>query len=339
MEDFRGHYFICYRVAYDRKFGGNFVDYNPVSYNTSSPLLLSRKVVAKNKVGFGKVKYTFRVIDDLLSKTEYILKEAKARFRKPCILWSTGKDSTALLHMAKTTFFGAVPFDVVHIDTGMLFKEMYEFRDKIVEEWGLNLKVARRETDKVPGSGSEEEVFNCCMERKTLALKDLFQKEKYDAAILAIRWDELGVRGKERFFSPRTNKWEWKLYKRKTVIELKGGDAPVISLSQPEIWGLYQTDFGPECEHVRVHPILHWSEIEVWEYIKRNRVPFNPLYVSKEGRRYRSLGCVPCTFPVESEARTIEEFQEEIYGCKVREREGRRQKDRVMERLRYLGYM
>jgi len=284
-------------------------------------------------------KYILRNIDNLLSKTEYILKEAKARFKKPCILWSTGKDSTALLHMTKNTFFGEIPFDVIHIDTNKLFPEMYTFRNKLAKDWNLNLKIATRNSILEPGKGTEEEVFKCCMERKTLALKDLFTKEHYDAAILAIRWDELGVRGKEHYFSPRTHKWEWKIVRPKTIEELKEGDAPVKSLSEPEVWNLYQTDFGKECEHVRVHPILHWSEIEVWEYIKRNNIPFNPLYISRNGYRYRSLGCMPCTFPIKSNAKTIEEFQEEIYSSNIPERQGRRQKDIIMERLRMLGYM
>jgi len=283
--------------------------------------------------------YWLRDIDELLSKTEYILKEAKARFKKPCILWSTGKDSTALLHMTKNTFFGEVPFDVVHIDTTKLFPEMYSFRDRIAKEWNLNLKIARRDSTLEPGNGTEEEVFNCCMERKTLALKQLFMKEHYDAAILAIRWDELGVRGKEHYFSPRTTNWEWRIVRPKTKEEMKEGDAPVKSLSEPEVWNLYQTDFGKECQHVRVHPILHWSELEIWEYIKRNNVPWNPLYASRNGYRYRSLGCQPCTHPIKSNAKTIEDFEREIYRSRTREREGRKQKDYIMEKLRYLGYM
>jgi len=175
--------------------------------------------------------------------------------------------------------------------------------------------------------------------KKTLALKELFQKEHYDAALLAIRWDELGIRSKERYFSPRTHKWEWKIVRNKTKEEMKEGDSPFVPLAEPEMWNLYQTNFGKECEHVRVHPILHWAEIEVWEYIKRNNVPFNPLYSSYNGRRYRSLGCVSCTGQIDSDAKTIEEFQEEIYNTRIGEREGRKQKDRIMERLRYLGYM
>jgi len=343
------------------------------------------------------MEYKIRNLDELLSKTEYILRECNARFKKPCILWSTGKDSTALLHMAKTTFFGKIPWDVVHMDTTYKFPEIYKFRDKLAKEWNIPLKIANKITEHKPGDLTEDEVFNCCMDRKTLALKEIFEKEHYDAAILAIRWSELGVRSKEHFFSPRTHKWEWIIVKPRTE-DMEEGDSPFVAVTEPELWSLYQTDFGKDCEHVRVHPILHWSEIEIWEYIKRNNIPYNPLYnanynwrkkVLSKGKvcrsckcycydsdypsdclndesgknfidanyvckyheydfpcrfpeqmeRYRSLGCYPCTRPIQSSASTIEEFQDEIYTSKTPERAGRKQKDKIMERLRYLGYM
>jgi len=284
------------------------------------------------------MSYWLRNIDDLLSKTEYVLKEVKARFKNPCMLWSTGKDSTALLHMIKDVFY-EIPFDIVHIDTQKLFPEMYEFRDDLVKKWNIPLKIAKKEDCKELLSLDEDEIFKCCMCRKTLNFKELFLKEHYDAAILGIRWDELGVRGKEHYFSPRTHKWEWRVVRTKTPEEMKEGDAPVVSLTEPEVWNLYQCDFGEGYEHVRVHPILHWSELEIWEYIKRNNIPWNKLYKSKNGFRYRSLGCMKCTSPIKSDAKTIEEFEEEIYNTKTREREGRRQKDSIMEKLRYLGYM
>jgi len=252
-----------------------------------------------------------------------------------------GKDSTALLHIAKTAFYDDIPFDVVHIDTGKLFREMYVFRDRLAREWEIPLIVAK--LNDCPTielfEPTEEGIFNCCMCRKTQALKNAFQIHKYDAAILAIRWDELGVRSKEHYFSPRTHEWEWKIVRKKTEEEMKEGDSPFVPLTEPEMWDLYQTDFGEECEHVRVHPMLHWSEIEVWEYIKRNNIPYSSLYSSVNGTRFRSLGCMPCTAPIKSDAKFIEEFQVEIYNSTVGEREGRSQKDSIMEKLRYLGYM
>lgn len=284
------------------------------------------------------MSYKLRNIDDLLSKTEYILREAKVRFKKPCLLWSMGKDSTALLHITKNLFYN-IPFDVVHIDTGYLFPEMYKFRDELTYDWDIPLKIAKKDDCKEFNTEDENGIFKCCMCHKTLAFKELFEREHYDAAILAIRWDELGVRAKEHFFSPRTHLWEWKIVREKTQDEMKEGDSPFIPLTEPEMWNIFQTDFGSTCEHVRVHPMLHWAEIEVWEYIKINNVPFNPLYVSEQGKRYRSLGCSYCTEQIESNAKSIEEFQEEIYNTNIREREGRSQKDDIMSKLRYLGYM
>jgi len=284
------------------------------------------------------MKYYYRDLKSLISKTEFILREAKARFKKPCMLWSTGKDSTVLLHMIFNMFY-EIPFDIVHIDTGKLFPQMYKFRDMISSGWHIPLKIAKKEDCKEIDLESEDGIFNCCMCRKTMALKELFQKEHYDAAILGIRWDELGVRSKEHYFSPRTHMWEWKVVREKTKEELKEGDAPLVSLVEPELWELYQSDFGKDCEHVRVHPILHWTELDIWEYIKTYDVPVNPLYFSKDGLRFRSLGCMQCTTPIESKATTIDDFQYEINVSSGGEREGRKQKDKIMERLRYLGYM
>lgn len=283
--------------------------------------------------------YNIRDIKPLEGRTEFILREVKARFKKPCLLWSGGKDSTVLIHQTKKTFFGEIPFDVILIDTGKLFPETYKFIEKYTKEWNIPLKIAKMKTKYEPGKHTDDEIFNCCMHRKTLALKQLFTKEHYDSAMLGIRWDELGVRGKERIFSPRTTRWEWRVSREKSESEMKEGDAPVVALQEPELWNLYQTDFGKECEHIRVHPILHWNEIEIWEYIKQNKIPYNPLYNNINGYRYRSIGCKTCTSPIKSEAYTLEEIQTEIYNSFKPEREGRVQKDLVQERLRALGYM
>lgn len=284
--------------------------------------------------------YHLRDINPLIEKTVYILREVKARFKKPCLLWSTGKDSTVLLHITKEAFFDKIPFDVVHIDTFNLFHDMYEFRENLAFEWNIPLKIAiKLDCKSLPKNPTEKQIFDCCMCKKTLALKEIFEKEHYDAAILGIRWDELGVRSKEHVFSPRTHEWEWKIVRLRKEEEKEEGDSPFIPMTEPELWGIYQSDFGKTCEHVRVHPMLHWSEIEVWEYVKKYKIPFNPLYSSNGTHRYRSLGCMGCTYPIESKAKSIEEFQEEIYNTTTREREGRKQKDMLMEKLRALGYM
>jgi sulfate adenylyltransferase subunit 2 len=282
-----------------------------------------------------------------LDKTEFILREVKARFKNPGVLWSTGKDSTACLHMIKN-LFGSIPFPVIHIDTGFKFPEIYEFRDSLAKEWNMNLVIANDDVNVTPDDGH----YECCMNRKTMALKHLLDRERYDALILSIRWDEHPIRGMERFFSPRTRDWHWRLVREKTPKEQSEGDSSVVSLQDTELagWRMFATDFGDDCSHVRVHPILHWTEQEIWHYIKENGLPYNLLYSSDyvsrnypnngEGRRFRSLGCMPCTDPIPSGASSIDEIVEELEKIKTAERAGRIQdKERIMRRLRALGYM
>jgi len=278
----------------------------------------------------------------LIEKSIFVIRETKARFKKPAVMWSTGKDSTACLHLIKEACFGEVPFPVIHIDTGYKFPEIYKFRDWLAKKWNLNLVIARNEEALKKGMGPKKYPrMQCCYQLKTMALKQLMQREKYDALIVSIRWDEHPIRGMERYFSPRDSKWHWKVVRPKTKEEMKEGDSPYVSLQDTELagWGIFATDFGPECSHVRVHPILHWSEIEIWRYIKKRKIPFNPLYISKNGYRYRSLGCMPCTDPIKSNAKTIDEIIEELKVTTMKERVGRAQdKEKLMERLRYLGY-
>jgi len=278
------------------------------------------------------------VLKDLESKSIYIIREVKAKFRNPAVLWSTGKDSTCVLHLIKKAFFGKVPFPVIHIDTGMKFPEIYEFRDRIAKEWNLNLIVAKNEDALKKGvSPKTREKFECCHLLKTEALKTVIKKHGFDAIIVAIRRDEHSMRNVERFFSPRDENFKWH------IVKPKDGDVPFESLQDAELsgWNIFASDFK-DASHVRVHPILHWTEIDVWEYIKKNNVPCNPLYFSRNGKRYRSLGCMPCTKPVKSDAKTIDEIIEEIKTTKIEERSGRlqdKEREDVMRRLRALGYM
>jgi len=148
------------------------------------------------------------------------------------------------------------------------------------------------------------------------------------------------MRNIERFFSPRDNEMKWHIVRPKEHGE--AGDAPFESLQQVELWNLYQTDFGQECSHVRVHPILHWTELDVWKYTKTKNLPINPLYFSKKGKRYRSLGCMPCTTSIESTASNVDEIIEELRTTKIPERAGRSQdkeREDTMRKLRALGYM
>ena len=270
-------------------------------------------------------------LEELENRSIYIIREAYAEFENPAVLWSTGKDSTTVLWLCREAFFGRIPFPVIHIDTGYKFEQMYEFRDSIAEEWGLDLVVARNEDAREAGVGPDTGKFECCTKLKTEALMKCLDEYGFDALLLAIRRDEHGIRAKERVFSPRDEAFRWN-YR----------DQPL------EMWDQYQSQRqddggGAISIHTRVHPILHWRELDVWEYIKQKRdIPVNPMYFANDGKRYRSLGCEPCTFPINSDAQTIDEIVEELRTTKIAERSGRAQdkeKTFMMQKLRALGYM
>ncbi len=263
-------------------------------------------------------------LKDLENRSIYIIREAYAEFRNVAVLWSTGKDSTTVLWLCRKAFFGKIPFPVIHIDTGYKFREMYEFRDHLAREWGFELLVARNEEAIKEGMSPKRGKFECCTSLKTEALKMCLEKHGFDALILAIRRDEHGIRAKERYFSPRDESFKWD-YR----------DQPL------EMWDQFQ-GLVREGTHMRIHPILHWRELDVWEYIKKEGIPINPMYFARNGKRYRSLGCEPCTLPIDSNASTIDEIVEELRTTKIAERAGRAQdKERIftMQKLRALGYM
>ena len=147
---------------------------------------------------------------DLERRSISIIREAKAQFKNLAVLWSTGKDSTATVWLCKKAFFGKIPFPVIHIDTGYKFPEIYEFRNRIAEEWNLDLIIAQNKEALASGMGPEKGKLECCTQLKTEALKDLIKEYKFDALILAIRRDEHGIRAKERYFSPRDSEFRWK---------------------------------------------------------------------------------------------------------------------------------
>jgi sulfate adenylyltransferase subunit 2 len=226
--------------------------------------------------------------------------------------------------LCKKAFFGEIPFPVIHLDTGKQFPEMYEFRQKLAREWNLDLLVVQNEQALKAGVGPEHGRFECCTALKTLALRKAIEKHGFDALLLAIRRDEHGIRAKERYFSLRDIDFRWD-YR----------DQPL------EMWDQYQkaTQRGA---HTRVHPMLHWREIDIWRYTQLESIPVNPMYFAKNGKRYRSLGCMPCTNPIDSDADTIEKIIAELERTKTAERAGRAQDKEqafMMQKLRALGYM
>lgn len=273
----------------------------------------------------------------LESKSIFIIREAFQRFKSPVLLWSVGKDSTTMVWLTRKAFFGKIPFPVMHIDTGYKFKEIYEFRDRLAAQWGLNLVVAKNEDARVTPN---EDRLACCTARKTEALKQALKKHGFDAVLVGIRRDEHGIRGKERFFSPRDRQFRWAVSQAKEVHD--EGDSPFEAKQDMELsgWNLFATDFGPEADHVRVHPLLHWGERDIWEYIKRENIPFLDLYRAKAGLRYRSVGCECCCAPIKSDAADIDGIIRELRGTNAAERSGRAQdKENLMQQLRSLGYM
>lgn len=263
-------------------------------------------------------------LKELENKSIYIIRETLAEFKRPAVLWSVGKDSTAALWLCRKSFFGKIPFPVIHIDTGYKFKEMYAFRDRIAKEWGFNLIVTQNKEARAQGFGPKNGKFECCTTLKTQALMQCLDEYKFDALILAIRRDEHGIRAKERYFSPRDQNFKWD-YKNQPL----------------EMWDQYQSITEAKT-HTRVHPILHWRELDVWEYVQQENIPINPMYLARNGKRYRSLGCEPCTLPIDSTASSINEIVEELRVSRIAERSGRAQdkeKTFTMQKLRALGYM
>ena len=276
-------------------------------------------------------------MDRLIKESVYILREVKSQLKNPAVMWSTGKDSTAMLGLIRMAFYNDVPFPVIHIDTGFKFKEIYDFRDKVAKKWNLNLIISKNEDAIKEGVSSKtKSVFECCNALKTEALKQTITEYGFDSLIMSIRRDEHHMRNIERYFSPRDKEFKWHFVRPKTKDEVGTGDSPYVSEQNVELWDLYQTDFGSDCSHIRVHPILNWNEINVWEFIKKHNLPVNPLYF----KGFRSLGCECCTKPTMTESESIEEIISKIVGTDIKERYGReRDKEDIIRRLRVLGYM
>ena len=294
---------------------------------------------------------TMTKLDQIEAQSIFIFREAYREFKNLAMLWSIGKDSTVLLWLARKAFFGHVPFPLVHIDTSYKIPEMIEYRDKLARKWKLNMVYGQNkqalESKQTFPDGAIDRIA-CCKALKTEALKHTLagdwpryrlnhdtgqyevdtNTEPYTGVIVGARADEEGSRSKERYFSPRDRNNDWDV-----------GDQP------PELWNQFKTDFAPGT-HVRIHPLLDWTELNIWEYIERENIPITGLYFDRgDGTRYRSLGCMPCTSPIESTAKNVQEVIEELRSGKLRniaERSGREQDKEDgggLESLRVDGYM
>lgn len=261
-------------------------------------------------------------LSGLEAQSIYILREAYNKVEPLAMLWSLGKDSNAMLWLTRKAFLGHVPFPVVHVDTGKKFKEMYEFRERYAKEWELKLLVEDcppiEEIDRSLPPAARSAA------RKTEGLRRAIDKYGFKGIIAGIRRDEQATRAKERVFSPRDPSGHWDIR-----------DQPA------EFWDQYKTDFPPDT-HIRIHPLLHWTELDIWRYVKRENIPLVPLYFARERKRYRSLGDSDITNPIESDAATIDEIIAELETTKTAERAGRamdHEREDAFERLRADGYM
>ena len=261
-------------------------------------------------------------LDALESQSVYILREAFNKFEPMALLWSLGKDSNVMVWLCKKAFFGRVPFPALFCDTGTKFPEMYAFRDRYAPEWGLDLR--QRDCPPIEQMDPTLPPAARSAARKTYALKSLVQDMGLKAVIAGIRRDEDATRAKERYFSPRGENAEWDVREQ-----------------PPELWDQFKTDFAPGT-HLRVHPLLHWTELDIWRYIRREKIPVVDLYFAKNGKRYRSLGDQDITNPMASNAATLDEIIAELEATRAPERAGRamdHEAEDSFERLRIAGYM
>jgi sulfate adenylyltransferase subunit 2 len=277
-----------------------------------------------------------RHLRELEAESIYILREVAAQFQRPVLLYSIGKDSTVLLHLAMKAFFpGKVPFPLLHIDTRWKFKEMISFRDEVADRYGLELIVHTNPDGVARGIGPithGSAVHTMVM--KTDALRQAIDQNKFDAAIGGARRDEEKSRAKERVFSVRKAGHRW---------DPKG--------QRPELWHTYNGRLPPE-ETMRVFPLSNWTEFDVWDYVKLERLPVVELYFAKprpvvvrggtlivvddqrlplepgevpvqRSVRFRTLGCYPLTGALESNATTVDDLIAELRASRQTERQGR----------------
>lgn len=295
-----------------------------------------------------------RQLQRLENEAITILREAAAEFRNPVLLYSIGKDSSVLLHLARKAFHPSpVPFPLLHVDTTWKFREMIAFRDATARRLGLELIVHTNQEGLARGinpiaSGSA--LHTAIM--KTEALKQALDRHGFDAAIGGARRDEEKSRAKERVFSLRAAGHVWEPRRQR-----------------PELWGLFNTRLAPG-ETMRVYPLSNWTELDVWEYIAAEAIPIVPLYLAKkrpvvrrdgvwimvdddrlplnpgenpEARmvRFRTLGCYPLTGAIDSEAATVADILAELRQSRLSERQGRLidgDESASMERKKRQGY-
>ena len=297
--------------------------------------------LANRRRGQRMPAYTLPYLKQLESESIHIIREVVAELRNPVMLYSAGKDSSVMVRLAQKAFYPATfPFPLLHVDTGFKFPEMYEFRDRFCKEIGATLIVERNEEWIAKGAhplklGTDK----CCWYLKTRGLLDALKKHGFDAAFGGARREEEKSRAKERVFSVRDEFGQWDPKNQR-----------------PELWELYNTRLN-EGQTVRVFPLSNWTEVDIWNYIRVEKIPVVPIYFAQKRNvierdgilipvsasstlhgdeggpekgnirevscRFRSLGCMPCTGAIPSESTTLEDLIVEVINTRKSERENR----------------
>ena len=299
------------------------------------------------------MSYRLEHLEELEAESIYVLREAFAQFENPCILFSGGKDSIVVTHLAVKAFFPSkIPFTLVHIDTGHNFDETIAFRDELVQKIGAQLVVGSVQEAIDNGLAQDEKGIHATRNTAQIpTLIDTIEKNKFDAAMGGARRDEEKARAKERFFSHRDDFGQWDPKNQR-----------------PELWNLFngKKKFG---EHFRVFPISNWTEMDIWEYIKKEKIALPSLYfsherevirrvdtilanspfitlkpnekVTKEIVRFRTIGDLTITGAVESKASTLDHIIAEVAAARETERGNRADDQRseaAMEERKKEGY-
>lgn len=297
--------------------------------------------------------YKLNHIQQLESEAILIMREVAAQFEKPVLLFSGGKDSICMAHLARKAFYpGKIPFPFLHVDTGHNFQETIEFRDELADKLGIDMLVASVQDSIDQGKVKEEKGPRASRNGLQITtLLDALEKHQFDAAFGGARRDEEKARAKERFFSHRDEFGQWDPKNQR-----------------PELWNLFngRKDFG---EHFRVFPLSNWTEMDVWQYIAAENIDIPSLYfshqrevflrdgtylaksdfiqnfedevVEKKTVRFRTIGDVTCTGAVISQASNLEDIIQEVASARVTERGGRaddKRSESAMEERKKQGY-